>query len=1153
MVDSGANANFVSVNFIRQHRLTTSRKTTPYRLNVIDGSPINTESGNITSELLDLPLQIYQHKEIISLDIIPMDTYDVILGIPWLQQHNPTINWTRRNLSLKHCLNHTSSKPLIQPNITTVNGTQLLENLEEPYTGGYLYPVPTDNTPTNSNGLPKEYLEYTDVFSEESATHLPKHQPWDHEIPLEKDTKPKFGPIYSLSEVELGSLRDYIERNLATGYIRPSQSPAGHPIIFVKKSDGTLRLCVDYRSLNAITIKNRYALPLISELLDRVQGAKIFTKLDLRDAYHRVRIAEGDEWKTAFRTRYGHFEYQVMPFGLTNAPASFQGLINNVLREYLDLFVVVYLDDILIYSKDITEHSTHVKQVLTALRKAELLVKLEKCVFSSTSIDFLGYIISTDGIKMDPRKVSAVQDWPVPKTVKEVMAFLGLANFYRRFISQYSKIATPLTALLKKENASFTWTKEAQKAFDLLKARFTTAPVLAVFDPAQPITIEADASDFAIGACLSQPDSTGRLHPVAFYSKKLSPAELNYEIYDKELLAIVVSFQEWRVYLEGARHTITIFSDHKNLLYFTTTKVLNRRQTRWSELLNSYDFKITYRPGPANSKADALSRRSDLMPLSFKPQPSSIFTTDKKDPTSLRYNSTAVLAATSLVLSETEKTIIQAYGKDPATNRLLEQFRNDKIPPDNPYKLTKEGLILFNGFTFLPNSNTIRQKILVDLHDSKVAGHFGIEKTLELLARTYYFPKMRNYVTRYINSCVICQRSKTSRHAQYGLLRPLPTSKQPWFSISFDFIVKLPPSAEPLHPKQPYDSILVIVDRLTKYGLFIPYKEASGAEEFAYTILRHVVATFGLPSEFISDRDTRFTAKFSQTLWALLGVKQKLSTSFHPQTDGQTERLNQTLEQYLRCFTTYKQDNWAALLPLAQFAYNNSVNATTGVTPYYANYGFHPQLFTKSLAERISSTAEQAKLLASELKELHHQLAMDITYAAERSAYYANQSRLQAPQYVVGEKVWILRRNIKTKRPSDKLDDKKIGPYPIKRVINNISYEVQLPYTVKLHPVFHTSLLEPVNTDKLRVIQTEPRPVTTADSEDTTEYEVEYLVDYVNNQKGPQYLVHWKNYPISERTWEPANNLPKPLKDDYKKRLQENTIGVRRSSRLLPE
>ena len=368
--------------------------------------------------------------------------------------------------------------------------------------------------------IPVEYSDFSDVFSEKSAAELPEHTEINtHAIDLEEGKQPPYGPIYSLGPVELETLKTYIETNLANGFIRPSKSPAGAPILFDRKPDGSLRLCVDYRGLNNLTIKNRYPLPLIGESLDRLGRAKRFTQLDLTSAYHRMRIKEGDEWKTAFRTRYGHFEYQVMPFGLSNAPASFQGYVNKILAEKLDIFVIVYLDDILIYTKDTGQgHVDAVRWVLEILRKYGLFANLKKCRFHQDEVRFLGYVVSAQGIQMEEERIEAVKNWPEPKSVRDIQVFIGFANFYRRFIQGFSKIAAPLTSMLKtsanqpksrnQSNSGATkepqfLTSKAREAFDHLKQAFTKAPILHHFDPERHIWIVTDTSGYVIGGVLS--------------------------------------------------------------------------------------------------------------------------------------------------------------------------------------------------------------------------------------------------------------------------------------------------------------------------------------------------------------------------------------------------------------------------------------------------------------------------------------------------------------------------------------------------------------------------------------------------------------------------------------------------------------------------
>ena len=382
-----------------------------------------------------------------------------------------------------------------------------------------------------------------------------------------------------MSREELQTLRNWLDENLRKGFIRPSSSPVTSPVLFVKKPGGGLRLRMDFRALNEISVKDRYPLPLIKETLNNLNGMKYFTKIDIISAFNNVRMKEGHEKFTAFLTRFGLFESLVMPFGLTGAPATFQRFINDALREYLDRFCSAYLDDILIYSKSKEEHLEHVRQVLERLRRAGLYAKLSKCEFFVEETKFLGLIVGRDGFKMDPDKVKTILDWNTPSNAIDVLRFNGFCNFYRRFIRDYSKIVTPLIDLTKK-NAKFNWSVECQDAFEKLKATVASAPILKPFDWTKEAILETDASDFVSAGVLSQYDDEGILRPVAFSSKKHSAVECNYEIYDKELLAIIRCLEEWRPELEGTETPVRVLIDHRNLEYFMSTKMLNRRQAR---------------------------------------------------------------------------------------------------------------------------------------------------------------------------------------------------------------------------------------------------------------------------------------------------------------------------------------------------------------------------------------------------------------------------------------------------------------------------------------------------------------------------------------------------------------------------------------------
>jgi RNase H-like domain found in reverse transcriptase/Reverse transcriptase (RNA-dependent DNA polymerase) len=543
--------------------------------------------------------------------VVSPDVQTITLGIPWLRKHNPRVDWSSGKVEFREKLDHPDA--LVQ----LASAEDVMKDVV--FVGIItVRPSPTEESYKDVQ-IPEEYQDFADVFSEERADQLPPHRDCDMVVDLEEGKTPPFGPLYNLSEPELRELRAYIEKNLARGWIRPSKSSAAAPILFAKKKDGGLRLCVDYRGLNQITLRNRYPLPLIDNIIDRLGMAKIFTQLDIRDAYHKIRIATGQEWKTAFRTQYGLYEYLVMPFGLTNAPAVFQSYINSTLREFIDIFVVVYLDDIIVFSQTLKEHIQHVRRILTRLREAGLYLKLSKCRFHAREINYLGYLVSSEGISVEPARVETIISWPEPQNIRDIQSFLGFANFYRRFIRNFAKITVPLTDLLKKANrearrkAANTdefLPPSAKQAFRKLQQAFAETVLMYHFDPTLPTRLETDSSGFAICGILTQLNSFGNWVPVAFYSRKMSSHERNYGIHDQELLAIVESFREWRHYLEGSRSPVEIITDHDSLRYFNTCKQLSRRQVRWAQDLSVYWFKVMFREGKKNP-ADLPSRRVD--------------------------------------------------------------------------------------------------------------------------------------------------------------------------------------------------------------------------------------------------------------------------------------------------------------------------------------------------------------------------------------------------------------------------------------------------------------------------------------------------------------------------------------------------------------
>ena len=1009
--------------------------------------------------------------------------------------------------------------------------------------------------PEEPPGLPPELFDFKDVFSSESASALPPLKDGDHAIELD-GRDPPYGPLYNLSQKELAELRRYLEEALQKGWIRHSTSPAGAPILFVPKKDGGLRLCVDYRGLNAVTVKNRHPLPLITETLDRLSGARVFTKLDLKDAYHRIRIKLGDEWKTAFRTRYGHYEYMVMPFGLANAPATFQAYINKALAGLVDTICVVYLDDILIYSATPEKHWDHVREVLERLRQYKLYGNLKKCEFSTTKVEFLGFIVSTEGVSMDAERVRTVRDWPRPQSYREVQVFLGFANFYRRFIHHYSDITAPLSGLLKgskegKKTGPLEWSESAEQAFQSLREVFSSAPLLRHFNPSRKLRLETDASEFAIAGILSQPDDEGNYRPIAFWSRKMIPAEQNYEVHDQELLAIVAAFKQWRHYLEGSAAPVEVLTDHNNLRGFMKQKELSPRQARWALKLAAFDFEIFHRAGKTNP-ADAPSRRPDYegpSPLNTQLLPtlqnklalwSGAALAESKQQVATALGPVLRLAGVKVVIPRKEvKDIAEtAYeGVQEPTKKLIRelQAQDDRVSDfkngqfgqaelvrrhGKGWALDLEGLLRHDGCLYVPGDSALKQELISKCHDDPLAGHFGADKTGELLMRKYYWPSLKKEVREYVHSCDVCQRIKAPRHRPYGELRSLPGSRKPWKELTMDFITGLPPSKR---NGSVHDAILVVVDRCTRMVRYLPTTKKIDSAALADLFFEEVVLRYGMPDGIVSDRGSVFTSSYWSSLCYHAQMKHRLSTAFHPQTDGLTERTNQALEQYLRAFADKHQTSWARQLPMAEYAYMNSHHTSIGTTPFYAMYGYHPEIrWTVGddlLEGKVPATNERIK----RLQALRDELAERWREASESQKKYYNRKH-KPKSYKVGDLVMLSTKNLNQKKPSKKLSPRFVGPFRVQDKVGAQAYRLLLPATYRIHNTFHVSLLEPYHyrADDEHTDSFMQAPELIDDEEI---WEVEEVLDKVKNKQGVWYKIKWVGWGHEYDQYLPSEEL----------------------------
>ncbi|GKA56430.1 ty3-gypsy retrotransposon protein [Tanacetum coccineum] len=699
-------------------------------------------------------------------------------------------------------------------------------------------------------------------------------------------------PFSQKTEIE-----QQVEELLAAGFIQPSTSPFSSPVLLVKKKDNTWRMCVDYRALNKITIADKYPIPNIDELLDELNGATIFSKLDLRSGYYQIRVQAQDIAKTAFRTHSGHYEFKVMPFGLTNAPSTFQAVMNELFRPYLRRFILVFFDDILIYSSNMEQHMYHLEQVLKLLRDNQFFAKFSKCCFGQQKVVFLGHVITSEGVQVEQEKISAVQSWPIPTTVKEVRGFLGLTGYYRRFVKNYGLIARPLTALTKKDG--FLWSEEALKAFNKLKQALLSTPILRLPDFSKTFVVECDASSDGVGAILSQDD-----HPVAYFSKGFSPSNRFKSAYDRELLALVLAVQKWNHYLLG--HHFLIRTDHYTLKFLLEQRITSTEQQRLLLKLMPYDFSIIHRAGKENRGADALSRRPHTGTL---------------------------LTLTVPYCVEVAK-IKSGLQTDPYTSDIIQKLLSPDSSSVSDFSFVDQ-FLFYKRRLVIPNISNLKVRLLQEAHDTPSGGHGGFLKTFKRLSDQFYWPRMKQEVRLFVQQCLICQQQKYQTLSPAGLLQPLPVPTRIWEDISMDFIVGLPPSGR-------FDTILVVVDRLSKYAHFICLSHPFTAKVVASTFYREIVRLHGFPRSIVSDRDVVFLSHFWQELFRLTQTKLQLSTSYHPQTDGQTEVINRGLEAYLRCFAHEQPVKWSSYLPWAEYSYNTGYHTSTGTTPFSVVYGREP-------------------------------------------------------------------------------------------------------------------------------------------------------------------------------------------------------------------
>ncbi|XP_026410454.1 uncharacterized protein LOC113305651 [Papaver somniferum] len=841
------------------------------------------------------------HQFSAHLRVLPLGGCDIVLGADWLRQlDDVTFNFSQLNILFLHQGSHITLQGITsKPSLSMISGSSLKKFIKSntPALIPQFFSISTTPILTPPPAVSTLLGTFADVFAE--PTGLPPSRSLDHKIPLKHGSNPTSQRPYKCPFIYKSVVESLVSEILSSGVIQPIHSTFSAPILLVKKKDGTWHFFVDYRKLNDITAKDKFPIPLIKELLDELNGSVVFSRIDLRSGYYQIRVYAPDVHKTAFRTHQGHYEFIVMPFGLTNAPATFQALMNEVFQPYPRKFVLVFFDDILVYSPSISAYIEHLQLTLSLLRKHFLFAKMSKCAFAQPQLEYLGHIITTNGVAADPDKVAVMVNWPQPHTLNQLRGFLGLTGYYRKFIKDYGNICKPLTNMLKRD--SFSWNDAATLAFSTIKQAMTSAPVLALPEFCQPFTLETDACSRGIGVLLMQNSK-----PIAFLSKPLGPKVLALSTYEKEFLAIVMAVQKWKHYLSNQQFIIHTY--HQSLKYLLDQNLSTALQQKWLVKLMGFDYVIKFKKGLDNKEA------------------------------------------------------------------TLESMGENSLPG--------------------------------------------------------------------------------------GLLQPLPIPDTAWQHISLDFIEGLPMSFRK-------NVILVVVDRLTKYSHFIPPGHPLTAVTVAKEFLAHVFKLHGLPSSIVSDRDKIFISNFWQALFKTLGTTLKLSSAYHPQTDGHTERTNACVEQYLRQLLKERD------------------------------------VMLQLLKEELSKAQSRMKFFA-------YQKRSDMTFAVGDLVYLNLQPYRQTSM--------AIRKNFK-------LSAKYFGPFEVLQRIEEVAYKLKLHVGSRIHPVFDVSQLK----KKIGLQSTTSAQLPLVDHAGQFVIEPVAVLDTRITVRGssqiPQVLVQWCNADPADSTWEDAAHI----------------------------
>ena len=1035
LLDDGAMLSVISERVVHALGLQTRKLPEPISLRSFQSKTVTQVTDTVTVPWMVTDFS-GKHHVMGSFDAVVGEigkNYDVIVGLPQHSQFDIQKHYRSRRVELENakqqrfvmeCKDHSKLEQqygVVQdiPDILPIVSMSEIEDQDESF---LVYVSTCDSVGTSSGGVknsdqqdpllddmqkvldsdltPTQKVRLVELLLGHKQQFVPptginrKLESYDikHAVP----ERPVVQHRGRMTKQEREIVDSTIAKLMEKGWIEPCVSVWGSPMLFVKKANGELRLVIDYKMLNAQTIEDGHKLPLIDELLQKMGGKRYYSKMDLHEGYHQVPLDPISAYKSAFTTPFGdQYQWKVMPMGLKGAPNHFSRMMTRVLKPFIDKgFVVVYLDDVLIASNNFEEHVQHVSQVLEAMQRFDLRVKLKKCAFASRNVEFLGHVLNSEGVTVQQSKVKAVSDFPVPKSSGDIESFLGLVGFYRKFLPRLSHHEEMLRRKVL-DWKNIPWGPEHEEAFATIKHLVCTAPVLHVADQNRAFVMHCDASEYGIG-CVLQQDFGRGLQPVAFHSLKLNDGQRKYLNQKREFLAIMEGLRTWRYFLGGTGVQVTVYTDHMPNVRWNSPKFCMQDKViaKWVvELQEDYPcVKIEHVAGKQNAVADALSRNPD-----FREGEDVILGSLSRRPV-YHVRNNVVSSPEGEVPMEFLKigsmhkcfpmNAVFTFGPD---NSLIQKFKDayaadrDYLAAHREYQV-KDGLYFTeSGKVYVPKSCV--PDVLKLCHD--LAGHKGREKTQEVVSARFYFPGITDAVTRYCVGCLPCQLNKTA-NKKAGLTQITPFNPKRWAQQSMDFIVGLPQS-------RGFDSIYVVCDRgSSKMVHLAPCKTSYDAEQVAQLYLDIVYRLHGLPEQIISDRDTKFMSNWYRAFMGKLGVKQTPSSVYHPETDGQTENMNKQIKFYLRLFCQKNPKDWVSFLPIVEFAINSHKNSSSNQSPFEMMYGEQPiqlkeQLlgissnvpscdnWSKVFRKKIDSAQECLQQAANYMKKQHDKHRKDLS------------------------------------------------------------------------------------------------------------------------------------------------------------------------------